>query len=36
MFSTDSFMNAEVTYRETRIRRGWSKARKDTSGTTAR
>lgn len=24
MFSTDSFMNAEVTYREGRVRREWS------------
>jgi hypothetical protein len=24
MFATDSFMNAEVTYREGRIRREWS------------
>lgn len=24
MFATDSFMNAEVTYREGRVRRGWS------------
>ena len=24
MFATDSFMNAEVTYREGRVRRDWS------------
>jgi hypothetical protein len=24
MFATDSFMNAEVTYREGRVRREWS------------
>jgi hypothetical protein len=24
MFATDSFMNAEVTYREARVRRDWS------------
>lgn len=24
MFATDSFMNAEVTYREARVRREWS------------
>ena len=24
MFTTDSFMNAEVTYREGRVRREWS------------
>ena len=26
MFATDSFMNAEVTYREGRIRREWERA----------
>jgi hypothetical protein len=27
MFTTDSFMNAEVTYREGRVRRDWSSRR---------
>jgi hypothetical protein len=27
MFATDSFMNAEVTYREGRVRRDWSARR---------
>jgi hypothetical protein len=27
MFATDSFMNAEVTYREDRVRRGWATQR---------
>jgi hypothetical protein len=27
MFTTDSFMNAEVTYREGRVRRDWSRRR---------
>lgn len=29
MFATDSFMNAEVTYREGRVRREWSGRRFD-------
>ncbi|WP_310529063.1 hypothetical protein [Nocardioides sp.] len=34
MFATDSFMNAEVTYREGRVRRQWSSRRSNTANRT--
>lgn len=35
MFATDSFMNAEITYREGRVRRDWG-GRRRTKGASTR